>query len=73
MRSRLISGAQAYDWGIATEFVADSELESVTDALVRELLTFSLHRQRAVKRLANDITECGSRFVCPDFVQIHRP
>jgi 2-oxoglutaroyl-CoA hydrolase len=53
MRCRLIRGAQAYDWGIATEFVVDSELDSFTDELVRELLTFSPLAQRAAKKLLN--------------------
>src|SRR6266702_224669 len=57
MRSRLIRGVQAYDWGIVTEFVVDSELESVTDALVRELLAFSPLPQRAAKKLLNDIED----------------
>ncbi|MEX3954656.1 enoyl-CoA hydratase/isomerase family protein [Trinickia sp. EG282A] len=54
MRSRRIPGAQAYDWGIATEFVADAELESATDAMVRELLAFSPLAQRTAKKLLND-------------------
>ena len=36
MRSRRISGQQAYDWGVATSCVADGELEAATDALVEE-------------------------------------
>jgi 2-oxoglutaroyl-CoA hydrolase len=54
MRSRLIPGVQAYDWGIATEFVVDSELERATTELVLELLTFSARPQCAVKKLLND-------------------
>ena len=54
MRSRRITGSQAYEWGIATEFVADAELESATDALVRELLAFSPLAQRTAKKLLND-------------------
>lgn len=54
MRSRRIPGAQAYDWGIATECVADGELEGATDALVRELLAFSPLAQRTAKKLLND-------------------
>ena len=34
MRSRRIPGRQAYEWGIATECVADPELEAATDRLV---------------------------------------
>src|SRR5438477_4585348 len=37
MRSKRIPGRQAHDWGIATECVADAELEKTTDALVDEL------------------------------------
>src|SRR5215475_8605073 len=33
MRSRRIPGRQAYDWGVATECVADGDLEKATDAL----------------------------------------
>ncbi|WP_144147290.1 enoyl-CoA hydratase/isomerase family protein [Paraburkholderia sp. BCC1884] len=57
MRSRYIRGAQAYDWGIATEFVVDSELESATDSLVKELQTLSSPAQRAAKRVLNEIEE----------------
>jgi 2-oxoglutaroyl-CoA hydrolase len=49
MRSRRIPGEQAYDWGIATECVADSDLETATDALVRELTAFSPLAQRTRK------------------------
>jgi 2-oxoglutaroyl-CoA hydrolase len=55
MRSRQIVGPQAYDWGIVTEFVLDSDLEGATDEMVRELLTFPAPGQRAAKRLLNDI------------------
>lgn len=54
MRSRRIKGPQAYDWGIATEIVADGELEAATDALVKELVTFSPLAQRTAKKLLND-------------------
>src|ERR1700680_1393468 len=54
MRSKRISGAQAYDWGIATECVADDKLESATDALVDELRSFAALAQRTVKKLLND-------------------
>jgi 2-oxoglutaroyl-CoA hydrolase len=57
MRSRKVGGAQAYKRGIATEFVVDSELESITDALVRELLACSLFAQRSAKKSLNDIEE----------------
>ena len=54
MRSKRIPGKQAYDWGIATECVADSELEKATDTLVDELRTFSPLAQRTAKKLLND-------------------
>jgi 2-oxoglutaroyl-CoA hydrolase len=54
MRSRRIPGKQACDWGIATECVADTKLESATDALVDELRAFSPLAQRTAKKLLND-------------------
>jgi 2-oxoglutaroyl-CoA hydrolase len=54
MRSRMIRGVQAYDWGMATEFVVSSELERVTTELARELLAISARPQRAAKKLLND-------------------
>ncbi|MFJ1259328.1 enoyl-CoA hydratase/isomerase family protein [Cupriavidus sp. CuC1] len=54
MRSRRISGKQAYEWGIAVECVADAELEAATDALVDELRGFSPLAQRTAKKLLND-------------------
>jgi 2-oxoglutaroyl-CoA hydrolase len=54
MRSRRIPGQQAYDWGVATECVADAELEAATDRLVDELRGFSPLAQRTAKKLLND-------------------
>jgi len=54
MRSRRIPGKQAYEWGVATECVADDQLEATTDALVEELRTFSPLAQRTAKKLLND-------------------
>jgi 2-oxoglutaroyl-CoA hydrolase len=54
MRSKRITGKQAYDWGVATECVPDGELEKATDALVDELRTFSPLAQRTAKKLLND-------------------
>jgi 2-oxoglutaroyl-CoA hydrolase len=54
MRSRRIPGQQAYEWGIAVECVADSELEATTDTLVDELRAFSPLAQRTAKKLLND-------------------
>jgi len=54
MRSKRIPAQQAFDWGIATEFVADDRLERATDALVAELRAFSPIAQRTAKKLLND-------------------
>ncbi len=54
MRSRRIPAQQAYEWGIATEVVADDRLEAATDALVKELAGFSPIAQRTAKKLLND-------------------
>jgi 2-oxoglutaroyl-CoA hydrolase len=54
MRSKRIPGRQAYDWGIATECVADDKLEAATDALADELTAFSPIAQRTAKKLLND-------------------
>ena len=53
MRSKRIAAKQAYDWGIATECVADDKLEAATDALVDELRAFSPLAQRTAKALLN--------------------
>ena len=58
MRSRRIPGKQAYEWGIATECVADAELEAATDKLVDELRAFSPIAQRTAKKLLNDSEDC---------------
>jgi 2-oxoglutaroyl-CoA hydrolase len=54
MRSKRITAKQAHEWGIATECVADADLEKATDALVDELRTFSPLAQRTAKKLLND-------------------
>ncbi|KPU98083.1 crotonase [Variovorax paradoxus] len=54
MRSRRIPGKQACEWGVATEFVADAELEAATDRLADELRGFSPLAQRTAKKLLND-------------------
>jgi 2-oxoglutaroyl-CoA hydrolase len=53
MRSKRIPARQAYEWGIATECVADGELEAATDALAEELRGFSPLAQRTAKALLN--------------------
>jgi 2-oxoglutaroyl-CoA hydrolase len=59
MRSRRIPGRLAEAWGIATECVADAELEAATDALVEELRGFAPLAQRVAKRLLNDIEDAS--------------
>ena len=54
MRSKRISGAQALEWGIATECVPDASLEAATDALVDELRGFSPLAQRTLKKVLRD-------------------
>lgn len=54
MRSRRITGRQAFDWGVATDCVPDADLERATDALVDELRAFSPIAQRTAKKLLND-------------------
>jgi 2-oxoglutaroyl-CoA hydrolase len=54
MRSKRIPGRQAHEWGIATECVADGDLERTVDALVEELRAFSPIAQRTAKKLLND-------------------
>ncbi len=54
MRSRRIGAQQALDWGIVTEIVPDANLETTTDALVRELVQFAPLAQRTAKKLLND-------------------
>jgi 2-oxoglutaroyl-CoA hydrolase len=54
MRSRRISGRQAYEWGVATECVPDGQLESAADALAEELRGFAPLAQRTAKKLLND-------------------
>ena len=53
------SARQAYEWGIATECVADGELEAATDALVEELLGFPPLAQRTAKKLLNDTEDAS--------------
>ncbi|MFF9549691.1 enoyl-CoA hydratase/isomerase family protein [Methylobacterium fujisawaense] len=59
MRSKRIPGRQALDWGIATECVADADLEKATDALVEELRAFSPIAQRTAKKLLNDTEDAS--------------
>jgi 2-oxoglutaroyl-CoA hydrolase len=59
MRSRRITGQQAYDWGVATECVPDNQLEPATDALVDELRGFAPLAQRTAKKLLNDTEDAS--------------
>ena len=54
MRSRRIKAQQALEWGIATEVVADDQLEAATATLVAELVGFAPLAQRTAKKLLND-------------------
>ena len=58
MRSRRITGRQAYEWGVATECVGDDALEAASDALARELIAFSPIAQRTAKSLLNSTEDC---------------
>jgi 2-oxoglutaroyl-CoA hydrolase len=53
MSSKRIPAKLAFEWGIATECVADNKLENTTDALVEELRAFSPLAQRTAKTLLN--------------------
>lgn len=57
MRSRRVTGFRAFEWGIATDCVADAELEKTTDALVEELCSFAPLAQRTAKKLMNDLED----------------
>jgi 2-oxoglutaroyl-CoA hydrolase len=54
MRSKRITGQEAYNWGIASEIVGDADLEKAVDALVEELIGLSPLAQRTAKKLLND-------------------
>ena len=53
MRSRRISGPQAYDWGIALDCVAVDALDVAVVSLVKELSGLSPLAQRTSKRVLN--------------------
>jgi 2-oxoglutaroyl-CoA hydrolase len=59
MRSRRLSGRQAYEWGVATECVPDDQLENTVDALTEELRSFSPLAQRTAKKLLNDTDDAS--------------
>lgn len=59
MRSLRIDAVKAVDWGVATEKVADADLEAATDALVDELRAFSPLAQRTAKKLLNDTEDAS--------------
>jgi len=58
MRSRRIKGQQAFEWGVATECVPDSELSSAVSKLVDELRAFSPMAQRTAKKMLNETEDC---------------
>ena len=53
MRSRWVSGKEAENWGIVLRCVEDKLLETSTNELVEELLTFSPLAQRTIKNVLN--------------------
>jgi len=59
MRSRRISGRQAYEWGVATECVPDDQLENTAGALAEELRGFAPLAQRTAKKLLNDTEDAS--------------
>src|SRR5580704_43645 len=59
MRSRRIPGRHAYEWGVATDCVADGDLEAASDALAEELRGFPPLAQRSAKKLMNDVEDAG--------------
>lgn len=59
MRSRRISGQQAFDWGVATCIVPDEDLDKSIDDLVYELIEFSPLAQRTAKKLLNDTEDAS--------------
>lgn len=59
MRSRRLTGQQAYEWGVVTACVPDAQLEEATDSLCEELRAFSPLAQRTAKKLLNDIDDCS--------------
>jgi len=59
MRSRRLTGFRAFEWGIATDCVADADLEKATDALVDELRSFAPLAQRTATKLMNDLEDAS--------------
>jgi 2-oxoglutaroyl-CoA hydrolase len=59
MRSRRLSGRQAYEWGVATECVPDDQLENAAGALAEELRGFAPLAQRTAKKLLNDTEDAS--------------
>ena len=59
MRSRRITARQAFDCGVVSDCVPDSELEAATDALVEELRGFPPLAQRTAKKLLNDTEDAS--------------
>jgi 2-oxoglutaroyl-CoA hydrolase len=53
MRGRRIGGEEAHQWGIVNQVVADNDLETTTDTLVRELCVLSPLAQRTLKGVLN--------------------
>jgi 2-oxoglutaroyl-CoA hydrolase len=54
MRSRRISGEEAFAWGIAVSVVPDDKLDAAVASLVEKLKVFSPLAQRTAKSVIND-------------------
>lgn len=57
LRAKRIPAKQAEDWGIVTECVEDSALETTVDKLVADLVAFSPLAQTTMKRVLNSAAE----------------
>ena len=53
MRGKRLSGEEAYQLGIACELVEKSELENMTQKIVKELISVSPLAQRTIKSVLN--------------------
>ncbi len=53
MRSRRISGEEAFAWGIAVSVIPDDQLDTAVSSLVEELRYFSPLAQRTIKSVIN--------------------
>ncbi len=65
MRSRRISGQQAYDWGIATEYVKDERVGESNRRTRRGITCLfasgTTHREEIIERYGRRNSKCGDR------------